>query len=168
MKKILNIILCASFAFSTNVGQAAITSHQIDPPHSVNTTLDIILVENAAKAGAITRVIEGGARDCAQIPLDDRTACVADVLRDASKTSRSVRFGANKTTRALGRAASKMKRLADDGSEASFAKGREIIVNLNQEILGIAKKRPKAYRRYQIEVAESVLSLTKPLRNGKS
>ena len=166
MKTIINIALSISFSLSTGVTQAALISSQNNPSNAVGIT-HIILVENAEKAGAITKVIRGGARDCAQVPLEDRTSCVAQVLRDASKTSRKVKFGANKTTRALGRAASKMKRLPDDGSEASFAEGREIIRDLHKQILGISKTRPKEYRRYQIEVAESVLSLLKPLKKGK-
>ncbi len=161
-KKLKAMVLATTIA-ATSSANATLPSLRYD---NVKPELNssVVLIENASRAGRITRVLNKGASECASVPLKDRTDCVAKVLRNAASAGSRARFGIGKTTGAIRSASRAMKRLPDDGSASSRAQGQKILDQLRNRIKVISKTRPANYRKYHLEISVSVLKLKKPLR----
>ena len=160
-KKYFGICLLSSVVFLqfSNSHSAFVKPNEIDFVSS-----DIILIESSSRARAIIRQFEKGAERCSKRAIEQRTACVADALKRASRVGSSRGFGNGRTPAAIKKASERMDNLPDDGSLSSRQAGIRILNNLSSEIKGIAKLRPPEFQKYQLQVSEKVAVLIDPLK----
>lgn len=167
-KNISKSVFGICFAAGLSLLSVEAKSFQFIQAPVLGPSLPVIQIESAGRARAIIRQIEKGADRCSDVDADQVTACIARALRKAGQVGSSRGFGEGKTPAALLRAARKMDALPDNGSDASLRRARSIILSLNGEIKSIAAGRPAKFRKYQIQVAESVLSLLGPLEKKRT